>query len=189
MRGSGWLDGNGAGRSIYDHRITLQPANGTVKPDQAYAIDWIKLDEQGHTFDGDPFKNESFFAYGQPILSASDGVVVSAEDGFPNQIPKKFEPIKQIKSLYGNNVVVAIGGGKYAVYAHLKPAIAAVKVGDHVHAGRQLGEVGNSGNSGAAPAFSNFRPRSSTRTRCRSSSTRCTTVSASLGPSSRPSMK
>jgi hypothetical protein len=149
MRGSGWLDGNGAGLSTYEHRITLQPANGTVKPDQAYAIDWIKLDEQGHTFHGDPFKNESFFAYGQPILSATDGFVVSAEDGFPNQIPNKFEPIKQIKELYGNNVVVAIGDGKYAVYAHLKPGSVAVKVGEHLHAGRQLGELGDSGNSTA----------------------------------------
>ena len=157
MRGSGWLDGNGAGPSIYEHRLTLQPANGTVKPDQTYAIDWIKLDEQGHTFNGDPFKNESFFAYGQPILSGTDGVVVSAEDGFPNQIANKFEPVKQLKGLYGNNVIVEIDSGKYAVYAHAK---AGQRGGESRRAracrksawrARQFGEQ-----HGAALAFSNF---------------------------------
>jgi hypothetical protein len=149
MRGSGWLNGNGAGPSVYEHRMILQPANGTAKPVEAYAIDWLKLDERAHTFDGDPFKNESFFGYGQPVLSATDGVVVHAEDGFPNQIPNKPEPVKQAKAAYGNNVIVAIGGGKYAIYCPLKPGSVAVKVGEHVRAGRQLAELGNSGNTTA----------------------------------------
>ena len=149
MSGSGWFDGNGAGPSVYDHRLIFQPANGTAKPDEAYAIDWIKLDGQGHTYSGDPYKCESFFGYGEPILSATDGEVVIAEDGFPNQTPNKPEKPKQLRGLYGNNVIVAIGGGKYAVYAHLKPGSVAVKVGQHVHAGDQLGALGNSGNSDA----------------------------------------
>ena len=38
---------------------------------------------------------------------------------------------------------------QYAVYAHLKPHSVLVKIGDHVHAGQQLGQLGNSGNSTA----------------------------------------
>ena len=85
LLGPGWLDGNGSGPSIYEHRGTYQPANGVGKPDQAFAIDWIKLDAHGRTYAGNPLRNESFFAYGQPILSATSGRVVKADDEFPDQ--------------------------------------------------------------------------------------------------------
>lgn len=149
MRGTGWLDGNGAGPAIYEHRATYQPANGTAKPDQAFAIDWIKLDDKGRVFTGDPLKNESFFAYGQPILSATGGLVVKAQDAFSDQIPNRTVPVTTLKELYGNFVIVEIVRGKYAVYCHLKPGSIAVKAGERVHVGQQLAKLGNSGNSTA----------------------------------------
>lgn len=149
LRGTGWLDGNGAGPSIYEHRATYQPANGTAKPDQAFAIDWIKLDDKGRAFTGDPLKNQSFSAYGQPILSATDGLVVKAQDAFPDQIPNRTVPVTSLKELYGNFVIVEIVRGKYAVYCHLKPGSVAVKAGERVHVGQQLAKLGDSGNSTA----------------------------------------
>ncbi len=191
MRGSGWLNGNGAGPSVYEHPMILQPTNGTAKPVQAYAIDWLKLDERGHTFDGDPFKNESFFGYGQPILSATDGVVVHAEDGFPNQIPNKPEPVKQAKAAYGNNIIVAIGGGKYAIYCHLKPGSVAVRSASMCAPDVSLPSwaIRETPRRRTCTSKSRMRRRFSTRTRCRSSSTRCTIVSASCRPFSRLSTK
>jgi murein DD-endopeptidase MepM/ murein hydrolase activator NlpD len=47
----------------------------------------------------------------------------------------------------GNHVIVDLGGGHYAFYAHLKPGSIRVRAGDRVHRGQVLGLVGNSGNS------------------------------------------
>jgi murein DD-endopeptidase MepM/ murein hydrolase activator NlpD len=44
-------------------------------------------------------------------------------------------------------VIVDIGSGRYAFYAHLQPGSPRVKVGDRVRRGQVLGLVGNSGNS------------------------------------------
>src|SRR3954471_18618605 len=44
-------------------------------------------------------------------------------------------------------VVVDIGGGRFAFYAHLQPGSLKVHVGDRVRAGQVLGLVGNSGNT------------------------------------------
>jgi murein DD-endopeptidase MepM/ murein hydrolase activator NlpD len=46
-------------------------------------------------------------------------------------------------------VIVDIGSGRYAIYAHLKPGSVTVKEGEHVGRGQVLGRLGNSGNSGA----------------------------------------
>jgi len=47
----------------------------------------------------------------------------------------------------GNHVALDIGGGKYALYAHVQPGSLRVKVGDHVKRGQVLALLGNSGNS------------------------------------------
>jgi len=78
LTGTGWLDGNGSGPSVYDHRSALQPIDGALHANQVFAIDCMKLDGQGRLYVGDNTKNESFFGFGQKILSASDGMVVEA---------------------------------------------------------------------------------------------------------------
>ena len=44
-------------------------------------------------------------------------------------------------------IVVDIGSGRFALYAHLQPNSVRVRVGDHVRRGQVLGLVGNSGNT------------------------------------------
>jgi peptidase M23-like protein len=149
LTGTGWLDANGSGPSVYEHRYTLQPTNGALRPPEVFAIDWIKLDDRGRAYVGDNTKNESFFAFGQKILSASDGVVIEAIDGVPDQIPNHVVPPTDLNGLAGNHVYVAMGDGKYAIYGHMKRGSVAVSVGQHVRDGQLLGLLGNSGNSTA----------------------------------------
>jgi hypothetical protein len=52
-----------------------------------------------------------------------------------------------VETVGGNYVVVDIGGGHFAFYAHLQPGSLTVKVGDRVRQGQVLGLLGNSGNS------------------------------------------
>jgi len=47
----------------------------------------------------------------------------------------------------GNRVVVDIGEGRFAFYAHMQPGSVRVKVGDKVKTGQVLGLLGNSGNT------------------------------------------
>jgi murein DD-endopeptidase MepM/ murein hydrolase activator NlpD len=52
-----------------------------------------------------------------------------------------------IETIGGNSIILDIGQGRYAAYAHLQPGSLRVKVGDRVKRGQVLGLVGNSGNS------------------------------------------
>ena len=52
-----------------------------------------------------------------------------------------------METVGGNHVILNIGEGVYAFYAHLQPGSIKVKVGDNVRRGQALGLVGNSGNS------------------------------------------
>jgi Peptidase family M23 len=150
LSGSGWLDGNGAGPIVQDHRTTLVPTNGSLRPDQVFAIDWSKLDAQGRYYVGDLTKNENWFGYGQPIISATDGVVVVTVDGRPDQIPVAPLFVADLEEKPGNRVIVATRNGQsveYVMYCHLKPGSVAVKIGQKVHVGQLLGLLGNSGQS------------------------------------------
>jgi murein DD-endopeptidase MepM/ murein hydrolase activator NlpD len=44
-------------------------------------------------------------------------------------------------------VIIDLGGGHFAFYAHFQPGSLRVKLGDRVKRGQVLGLVGNSGNS------------------------------------------
>lgn len=47
----------------------------------------------------------------------------------------------------GNHVIVDLGDGSYAVYAHLRKGSLRVTNGQRVHAGEHIADCGNSGNS------------------------------------------
>ena len=52
-------------------------------------------------------------------------------------------------NIAGNHVIIDLGKGTFALYAHLKKGSVIPKRGEFVSRGQLLGIVGNSGNSGA----------------------------------------
>ena len=96
--------------------------------------------------------------------------MVAAVDRSPDEIPFQDPNYTEPAPISGNHVVVDIGGGRYAYYAHLKPGSVRVAVGQRVRAGQQLGQVGNSGNTTCRTCTSRSwtRRRRSRRTACRS---------------------
>ena len=148
LRGGEWLAANGPGNSS-GHRRALLPVGGAAHIAQRFAIDWVQLREDGRTFTGDKLKNENYRCYGAEALAVADGVIVAIKDGIPENIPganSRAVPVT-LETVGGNHVILDIGQGRYAFYAHLQPGSLKVKPGDRVRRGQVLGLVGNSGNS------------------------------------------
>ena len=146
LQGRRWVHVNGCCDPA-GHRIALSAVNGGLHLGQRFAIDLVQLDADGRLFTGPLDQVSSFPFYGTPVLSTASGVVESVRDDLPDQIPFQPTPVVSAATALGNNVVVNLGEGKYAMYAHLKPGSVSVAVGDRVRQGQQIGQLGNSGNS------------------------------------------
>lgn len=150
MRGEGWLALNGLGNTS-DHRRALIIANGKVSIAQRFATDWLLIGEDGQVFNTDPGENANWYGYGAEVLAVTDAEVVAVQDGIPENVPlngKRAVPITY-ETLGGNYIVLELGNGYFAFYAHLQPGSIRVKVGDKVARGEVVGLLGNSGNSDA----------------------------------------
>ena len=148
LRGDHWLAGNGPSNTS-GHRRALIPIDARAAIAQRFAIDWVKLGTEGQTYHDDKLDNKNYYAYGVDALAVADGVVTEVKDGIPQNIPgenSRAVPIT-LETVGGNHVIVDIGGGNFAFYAHLQPGSLRVKLGDKVRRGQVLGLVGNSGNS------------------------------------------
>ena len=116
---------------------------------QRFAIDFVQLREDGRTFTGDQKDNKNYRCYGAEALAVADGVVVAVKDGIPENVPganSRAVPIT-LETVGGNHVILDVGNGRFAFYAHLQPGSLRVKLGGKVRRGQVLGLVGNSGNS------------------------------------------
>jgi murein DD-endopeptidase len=148
LRGGVWLTANGPANES-GHRRALIPVAGTPSIAQRFAIDYVRVGTDDKTFTGDQLKNESYHAQGNDALAVANGTVVAVKDSIPENVPgitSRAVPIT-LETVGGNHVIIDIGGGKYAFYAHLQPGSLKVKVGDRVKRGQVIGLVGNSGNS------------------------------------------
>ncbi len=133
------------------HYNMMFPRQGTIYTFERYAFDAIQYDDALSLFyAGDPTVNTSHFIYGLPLYAVADGVVVQTVDGQPENHGTAADlKINTLDELAGNAVLLDIGGGHYAGYAHCIPGSIKVRKGDRVRKGDLLALVGNSGNSKA----------------------------------------
>lgn len=149
LRGRNWVAFNAF--FAMGHRRAILTIDGKPLIAQRYAIDWMQLDSEGRMLRGDPKSNASFPGYGAEIRAVADGRVTEVVDSIPENAganEQRAVPIT-LETLTGNHVVQDIGGGRFAVYAHLQPGKVRVKPGARVRTGEVLGLLGNSGNSDA----------------------------------------
>jgi hypothetical protein len=144
LRGRGWI----AVGSCCDgpHRRALQPVNGRLHLSQRFAIDFNRLDSRNRITNGDPSLNTSYPTFGQPVVAVANARVVAAVDRFRDQIPNT-NPTVTLKEADGNHVVLDLGRGRFAFYAHLERGSVAVHTSQRVNRGQFLGRAGNSGSS------------------------------------------
>ncbi|MFJ8717085.1 M23 family metallopeptidase [Streptomyces violaceus] len=104
---------------------------------------------------------EDFPAFGAEILAVADATVVRAAEGQRDHLSRNSLPgllylmliegqlreMSGVRRILGNHIVLDLGNGTYAAYAHLRRGSLTVREGDRVHAGQVLARCGNSGNS------------------------------------------
>jgi hypothetical protein len=149
LQGDRWVVGNGCCDTITPHRGAIVPVNGGLHVPERFAIDFVQLQPGGRLFVGPSHNVSSYPYFGVPVLSVADGVVVNRTDDQPEQVPLK--PVVGVtgENAGGNFLVVDIGRGNYAFYAHMQPGSLRVRLGDRVKRGQVLGLLGNSGNTDA----------------------------------------
>lgn len=146
LKGDRWVASYGPSNNA-PHRRTILPMDGAARIPQRFATDWVRVGPDGQAVHGDIAKNENWYAYGAEVLAVADGTIIGTRDGIPNNIPPNLTPGGTIEDAGGNHVILDLGDGHYAFFAHLAPGSIRVKQGDRVKRGQLLGLVGNTGNS------------------------------------------
>ncbi|WP_156723475.1 M23 family metallopeptidase [Streptomyces apocyni] len=142
------------------------PSHGTHQLGQTYAID-IVSEPEGAPRPGFAWlwplarSPRAFPAFGAPLYAAADATVVAATDRQRDHLSRnslllvlwlllaegELRGLVGSHRVLGNHVVLDLGDGVYAAYAHLRQGSLAVRPGDRVTAGQLIGRCGNSGNS------------------------------------------
>ncbi|HEX5489864.1 MAG TPA: peptidoglycan DD-metalloendopeptidase family protein [Candidatus Udaeobacter sp.] len=151
LAGPGWVAANGCCNPDITHRGSVQSVNGALYDSQRFAIDWMRLDEQGRLVHGPENDVRNYNDYGADVLAVADAKVVSVLNNLDDQVPGRLpEPSSiTIETVDGNHVVLDLGGGHFAFYAHLQKGSVKVRPGDSVKRGAVLGKLGNTGNTSA----------------------------------------
>jgi hypothetical protein len=148
--GHGWMNLNGCCEMVYDHRTATLPVNGTIKPPEQFAIDYVQMDEHGGCCTGPLRDIKSWPYFGAPVLAAAPGKVVEMSDDQDEQVPGPPVGVTAANAP-GNHIIQDIGNGRFVLYAHFRRGSipADIKVGTMLTAGQHIGNVGNTGSSTA----------------------------------------
>jgi murein DD-endopeptidase MepM/ murein hydrolase activator NlpD len=151
LAGAGWVAANGCCNPDITHRGSVQSVNGALYDSQRFAIDWMRLDDQGRLVHGEENDVHNYNDYGADVLAVANAKVVSVLNTLEDQVPGRLpEPSSiTIETVDGNHVVLDLGGGHFAFYAHLQKGSVKVRPGDSVKRGAVLGKLGNTGNTSA----------------------------------------
>ena len=107
-----------------------------------FAIDFVRIDDQGRQNVGRGDSLADYHSWGQPIYAAADGVVVSVKGDYPDAPAGKLGRHEE-----ANTILIRHTAEEYTMYGHLQKGSAAVSAGDKVRKGQLIGKVGNSGTS------------------------------------------
>ncbi len=151
LAGKGWVAVNGCCGLVGVHRGAGLTINGKIYFAQRFAIDWMLLDKNNRMVHGDPADVHNYADYGAAVLAVADGVVVETLNNLTDQKPGTLPDPKTITvaNVDGNHVILDLGDGVFAFYAHMQTGSVTVKPGDRVKRGDVLGKLGNTGNTSA----------------------------------------
>ncbi|MFG3478051.1 M23 family metallopeptidase [Streptomyces sp. NPDC047980] len=141
------------------------PSHGTHEGAQSFAIDIVAESAEHPRPRFAPLwpptrRNRDFPAFDAPLYAVADATVVRATDRQRDHMSRNSLPalpwflaegvVRMLGGtgrILGNHLVLDLGDGTWAVYAHLRRGSLAVREGERVSAGQLLARCGNSGNS------------------------------------------
>lgn len=152
---------------------TKVPSHGTDYFAQTYAFDFLQVDWTHKHIKFHKKSTLSYilgkvhlsdcYCYGKPIYAPISGIVVEAQDGYPERDPVQpihdisialknawlFNPEKQnIQDIAGNYIIIE-GDEAFTFLGHMQKDSIKVKKGDKILSGDLIGNIGHSGNSTA----------------------------------------
>ena len=168
-RVSGWrlmlpLDGPALvydGHDFYSHHRRIPIDNefarqtGLSTNPVRYANDWTPVGPDGKLSRGPLESIQEWYGYGARVHAPATGVVVSVandvgdnrvEDG-RLRVPEE-APTDELKAALGNHLIIRHRPDEYTLLAHLRAGTVRAAVGDTVHEGQEVGEIGFSGDTG-----------------------------------------
>ena len=129
------------------HRRVFYTIDGRARLPGRFAIDWVKLDDQGRQARGDPDLVASALGYGADVLAVADATVAAVRDDVQESDRVSTHPRHALADATGNYVALDLGDGRFAIYEHLKPRSVRVKQGERVRRGQVLASLGFTGDS------------------------------------------
>jgi hypothetical protein len=129
------------------HRRVLYTVDGRARIPGRFAVDWMRVDDEGLLAPQGSEKIESAYGYGAEVLSVADAVVAAVRDGVAEAgtaPPRK----RALTDGAGNYVVLRLPDGEHHVfYEHLAPGSVRVALGERVQRGQVIAAIGSTGDS------------------------------------------
>jgi murein DD-endopeptidase MepM/ murein hydrolase activator NlpD len=115
----------------------------THRDDWRHAWDFVMVGSRGNQSKEGATKPQDYYCYGKPVLAPASGIVEEVVEGIPDNEPGEMN----LRSNWGNTIVIRHEDHVFSKLSHLKPGSILVQKGAYVHRGQAIGECGNSGRS------------------------------------------
>ena len=127
------------------HRRKIYTVGGKARIPGRFAIDFMKLDEDGKYASGNEDSIARWFGYGADVLAVADGTIVATKDSFPESPTLSGHPKYSSEKATGNYICLAISENEFVFYEHLKPGSVRVAPGQSVKRGETIASLGFTG--------------------------------------------
>ncbi|HCV42076.1 MAG TPA: hypothetical protein DGH68_01230, partial [Bacteroidetes bacterium] len=133
-----------------------QGHNGAIthKEKWKHAWDFVVKDNEGSDFSGTGSSVTDYHCFKLPVVAVLDGTAALVVESLPNNDIGEMD----LKSNWGNTVIIDHGQGIFSSTSHLDPSSTKVKVGESVKKGDVIARCGNSGRSPTPHLHFQFQP-------------------------------
>lgn len=114
---------------------------------QRYAYDFIILDNEGRSFEGDAKSVQNYYCYGKEIVAPANGLVVKVSRRHEDSRVNGKAVYCDTWDIRGNFIVIEHAEKEFSFIAHLAPRSITVNAGDIVKQGDIIAKCGNTGNT------------------------------------------
>ncbi len=129
------------------HRRVYYTINGASKIPGRFAIDFVRLADNGMLYRNDADSIRNYYSYGEEVLAVADATVVSLKNDFEEGETISGQFRQDGSNGSGNYLVLQVRKNVFVFYEHLQPGSIGVKVGDKVIKGQVVSKVGFTGDA------------------------------------------